>query len=311
MPVQSGNYTSSQLQGYGLNPNNTTEIQNIGGVQYRLSNDGRGGRNVEVIGGGGGGGGGNAQSYINDAIRRLQEANRPAVDSYNTQLGETSQKYSGEKSRIEASRQPLIDRYRSLIDSIRGDQAVATDRQTVTTNNELGKRGLLSSSGVAQQEMTNALNPITQKYSTLARDTGLAQEDDLRGIEDRIAGLVPQETADKRAILNAIAQLQSGASTQGIQLGTNLYQTDLQAATARQQAEQEARQQEIANRIAEQGMANQTAQTNYNVRAPYFKPEGGGGNDINSLLQLLGIGGSNNSRGRRPTSRPVVYGPGY
>ena len=42
-----------------------------------------------------------------------------------------------------------------------------------------------------------------------------------------IANLTPQETADQRAIANAIASLQSGAAQTGISQGLSLYSTKL------------------------------------------------------------------------------------
>lgn len=68
-------------------------------------------------------------------------------------------------SALQGQQQPLKDRYEKLLASIKGNQQIAENRQTVTTNNELGKRGISSNSGLYQQEMTNALNPIGQAYT--------------------------------------------------------------------------------------------------------------------------------------------------
>lgn len=50
---------------------------------------------------------------------------------------------------------------------------------------------------------------------------------------------------------------------------------------ARAQAEAEAQQQELENYIALQKLQNDTAQTNYNINKPYYKPGGGGGGNNN------------------------------
>jgi hypothetical protein len=64
-----------------------------------------------------------------------------------------------------AAKSALQQRYDALIQGINTNTGQQINRQTVTTNNEMGKRGILPSSGLAQQEMTNALNPINQQSS--------------------------------------------------------------------------------------------------------------------------------------------------
>src|SRR5690348_13896254 len=43
---------------------------------------------------------------------------------------------------LQATKQPLQDRYTALLDQIKNNQGIAENRQTVTTNNELGARGI-------------------------------------------------------------------------------------------------------------------------------------------------------------------------
>lgn len=158
---------------------------------------------------------------------------------------------------FDTAKSALQQRYDSLIASLKGQQATETERQTVTTSNELGKRGILPSSGVAGQEMTNALNPITRGYSGL--------------------------------MSNAASELQ-----------TNLSNLALQQYNSQQTAAQNAAQ----NAIAQGQLANQTKQTEYNVNAPYFKPEstGTGGLDISTLFKSLGgLGGVTEPK---PTTAP-------
>lgn len=104
------------------------------------------------------------------------------------------------------SQQPgLADKYKQLVDSIKGNQTLDTNRQTTTTANELGKRGLTSDSGVYQQEMTNALTPIDTQYAGLTANAN--------------AGSI----SDTQALALQIAQLQAGnpesALTGGLQVG--------------------------------------------------------------------------------------------
>lgn len=188
---------------------------------------------------------------IRAAIDAMKEANRPAVESLQASIPETQQKYQQTREQLTASQAPLEQRYKDLLDSIKGNQTVAENRQTLTTNNELGRRGITGSSGIAQQEITNAVNPITQQYTGLAKETGLAREESIRGLQNQIANLTPQETADMRAIQNMIGQLSSGAGQAGLSAGMNLYSTNLGAQQAEQQRQDNLRQQEIANKLAQ------------------------------------------------------------
>lgn len=213
--------------------------------------------------------GGNTEDAIRRAIQMQQEANKPAIASLQASIPETTQKYATQRTQLEAEKDPLKMRYQSLLDQIKGNQTTAENRQTVTTSNELGKRGILGSSGVAQQEMTNALNPITQQYTGLYKDTGLAQESDLRSLQNTIASLLPQETADTRAIQNAIAQLTAGASSAGITQGlqtSQLNQNQSQFDTTQNALK---KQQELADLIYK---TISLPESQYKVNAPYYKP---------------------------------------
>lgn len=224
-------YRPDELASYvgGVNETWDKKQFNVGGQQYEIQDIGGGMRKVNPLGGGSNGNygtGSDANSYIQNAIKQMQDANKPIISSYQASIPETQKRYADERTRLEGEKVTVQDRYKSLIDQIKGNQATAETRQTLTTNNELGKRGITSSSGLAQQEMTNALNPITQQYTGMLKDTGLSQEADLKDISSKITDTTNNETDALRAIQNAIAQLNSGATTQGISLGTNLYNSD-------------------------------------------------------------------------------------
>lgn len=108
---------------------------------------------------------------------------------------------------LKAEADPLKQRYQDLIGQIKGNQQVAEQRQTLTTGNELAKRGLLSSGGLYQQEMTNAVNPVTQQYTGMVQNASTEQESALKDLATRIA------------------QLQSGAATTGLGAGVSQYNT--------------------------------------------------------------------------------------
>lgn len=144
-----------------------------------------------------------------------QEQNKPVIASY------------------EASKTPLKQRYDDLIASIKGNQQIAENRQTVTTANEFGKRGLSNTSGIAQQEMTNALNPITQQYTGMIKDT------------------TNQENIDMSAIDKVIAQLQAGNPESAVSAGMGLYNTGQTLDLQKQQLAETQKQNAINNAIAQ------------------------------------------------------------
>lgn len=246
------------------------------------------------------------QQAIQASIKALQEANKPAVESLQASIPETQAKYAQTRSQLQASQAPLEQRYNQLLESIKGNQTTAENRQTLTTNNELGKRGISSSSGVAQQEMTNALNPITQQFTGLTQQTGLAREDSIKQLQDSIANLTPQEQSDLRATQNAIASLSSGAGQAGMSAGLNLYSTNLANQQAQQAAQAQQKQQDIANQLAQAQLALQQKQVNYETGKPYYKPEAPN-NDLAAIQAILGMGNQSST----PSSFLPKYGPGY
>lgn len=106
------------------------------------------------------------------------EANQPAIQTLNTQKSELDTKYD------------------QLLTSIKGSEQVATNAQTLATNNELGRRGITSDSGLYQGQMASSLLPVATQFGQLLASTGLARQQDLGSIAGLIAqlqtGNVPQ-----------------------------------------------------------------------------------------------------------------------
>ena len=117
----------------------------------------------------GGGGGNDALSMALSYAKAMGQLNEPVAKS------------------MEAQATPLSKRYDDLIASIKGNQVVAENRQTLTTNNELAKRGILSQSGLAQQTMTDAVNPVTQQYTGQITDVGNQKNTDLSNLATQVA----------------------------------------------------------------------------------------------------------------------------
>lgn len=179
----------------------------------------------------------NFNSSVANAQQLAQQSVQPAV------------------SALEASKQPLQKRYADLLASLKGREETAVNRQTVATSNELAKRGILGSSGLAQQEMVNALNPITSEYAGLTKDTGNQQEIDLAGIASKIA------------------ELQSNAGMQGLNLGSNQYQFGQTQGLQKQQLAQSLAKQKQDNDFQKLLYENVTLPESIYARGkPYYSP---------------------------------------
>lgn len=164
-----------------------------------------------------------------------QQANQPAVQSLQAQVGEVGQSFAGQRQRLESGIQPLRDRYNQILEQMKG--RVSTD-----LSREYGKRGIPLSSGMFEQDLTSKINPIT-------RDIGLASEQGVRGIQDLIAGLGEGESSAKRNILNAIAQLQAGEPSGAITQALSLMGQQQQAESSRREEESAAATRAFQERV--------------------------------------------------------------
>ncbi len=136
------------------------------------NNSSSGGGNVDVVG--------NAQKLLDFQ----KTANAPIVTQLQTQ-------------------QPgLNDKYTQLVNSIKGNQQLDTNRQTTTTNNLLAQRGITSNSNLGQQEMTNALTPIDTQYAGLTANANAGSIADTQALALQIANL--QAGNPDTAIPNAL-----------------------------------------------------------------------------------------------------------
>ena len=242
------------------------------------------------------------QAAIDAAIKRMQEANRPAVQSLESSIPEVQNKYATTRQQLQAREPSLQERYKNLISDIRGRGEADVNAQTRITSSELGKRGLTSDSTLAQQELQNSVSPLRQKYTSLEKDAALSQEDELRSLRDAITNLTPMETADMRSIQNAIAQLQSGAASQGVTQGLNLYQMDLQRQMQERQFAEEQKARELQQQLAQASAAQKQYMTLGEGQTVFdpttgrvvlttpktYKESGGGGMTAQDLLRTLG-----------------------
>lgn len=214
-------------------------------------------------GGGDSGGGGNVLETAKQLLGFQQQANQPAIQSLQAQVGEVGQSIAGGVERLSAGIKPLRDRYNQILDEIKG--RVSTD-----VSREYGRRGIPLSSGMFEQDLTSKLNP-------LIRDIGLASEEGVRGIEELIANLTRGGVETKRNILNAIAQLQAGEPSGAITQALSLMGQKQQQQSAQQEAAQRSQQQAFQERIYQE---TTLPESRYATGKPYYQPKTSGGGEI-------------------------------
>jgi len=123
------------------------------------------------------------------------QANQPAIATLNTQ------------------KSTLDTKYDDLLKSIDSSQGVALDKTTLATNNELGKRGITSDSGVAQQQQAAAALPVTTQFGQLKANTGLQRENDLTALAAKIAELQAGNVPSSLNFATGVGSLQNQAQS--------------------------------------------------------------------------------------------------
>jgi hypothetical protein len=159
-----------------------------------------------------------------DALSMLQKNNQPVIDSLNKYGDQLKQSYATQKQGLQSQISPLTDRYNALLSQIKGNQTTSENRQLVTTRGEIAKRGIPLTSTIADQEITNAVNPITQQYTDLSKQTVASQNQDIAGINAAIANLAPQEQAALGQVATQIAQVNGGNTKDAISTALSLMQ---------------------------------------------------------------------------------------
>ena len=167
-------------------------------------------------GSGGGGGGGGGGYSIDDLIKSAQALNQFQIQQNAPAIASQ-----------QASIAPLQQRYNDLLAGIKQNQTVAENRQTLTTNNELGKRGITGSSGLAQQEITNAVNPITQQYTQMGAQTTDTENTDIANINNAIASLQAGNPASSISSASGLLQAQQSANEFNQQMAATQRQNDI------------------------------------------------------------------------------------
>lgn len=153
-------------------PNVVNQTVSYGGQTWK-GNPGQG-WSLESSGSGSGSGGVSADDTVASAQKLLdfqKTANAPVSAALGSQVP------------------GIQDEYTQLVNSIKGNQQLDTNRQTTTTNNLLAQRGISSNSNYSQQQLTDALTPIDTQYSGLLTNANQGSIQDLQSLALQIAQL--------------------------------------------------------------------------------------------------------------------------
>lgn len=197
MVSQEVNRQSSVAQGQAPNA-----IQNYLAQQTAQQQASGGGG---MTGGGGGmssgGPSGGVFDMANSILSFQQKANQPVVDA------------------LKSEGTGIDKRYEDLLAKIKGDQTQAVNKQTIATNTELGNRGIGADSGLYQQTLTNALQPVNQQYQD-QYNSGVDSQTQARN--DLAVRIAQASTGDPTGALNtAISLSQSKANNPYMDVGNS------------------------------------------------------------------------------------------
>lgn len=131
----------------------------------------------------------------------------------------TAQQNAPAISALGSAKTDLQSRYDDLLASIKAGSQVGVNQQTLVTARELGNRGILPTSTLYGQEMTNALLPVNATYAGLNAQTGLAAQQDINQLMAQI-GLL--QAGNPESAANMAANILAASRT-AIPAGGQIY----------------------------------------------------------------------------------------
>lgn len=153
-----------------------------------------------------------------------QQANAPVVAALQGQAPEISQRYANQQSQLEAEKQPLIDRYKGLLDEITRRNSADVGATNQTLSREYGARGLSVNDSAFNYDLASKVNPINQFYTGQLNTTTQDREAQLRQLLNSETNLTGQQTEEQRLLAQKIADLQAGNNNQAISDALSMYQ---------------------------------------------------------------------------------------
>lgn len=150
------------------------------------------------------------------ATQSRMNAIAPAVASLEASVPELQGIYQGAIGRVEAQREPLKERYQVLLDEITAKSGSQQAEQTRITNQEFAKRGISTTSTMAQQELAKNIRGIQDAETLDKRGVVSEREQNLLELTNLAADLADKGVLATRDVRNMIAQLQAGAGNAAI-----------------------------------------------------------------------------------------------
>lgn len=193
-----------------------------------------------------------SRRYTDQAISTLQ--------GYQPRIGEI---YNTQRSVLQSQIDPTKSRYDALIADLKNQQTTSEESATLNTNREMAKRGITQSSGLSDQTLMNVINPIRRNYAGLTQQTGLAQEADIKAIQDAIKLLTGEQTGQEINLASLISQAQQGGASNALTSANAL----LSNAQAQNALAEQARQANATQNYQNQQLAMQQQLQPYAVTA--------------------------------------------
>lgn len=161
---------------------------------------------------------------------------KAAEDALSASKPITEQAYAERGRQLEGEKQPLTDRYQSIIDELKGRETKETGQVSTALAREYGKRGVPLSSGAYEQDLGGKTRDISQFYGAQQKDVGFEREDKLRQISNLLADLPIERARELNLIDQKIGELKATGANQQLQMRLEMY---------RQEQEDKWRQQEM------------------------------------------------------------------
>jgi len=266
-----------------------TELQQLSKTDRNPVQESRYQELLKSSGGLSGGSNNDIASLAAQQLKMYQEANAPAVQSLQASIPEIQNKYAQQGEYLQKQVGNLDERYKKLLDSIKGLQQSDVQATTTNTSNELGRRGISAESGLFGKTVNEAVLPVNSAYATQIGELGSAQQSALDTLLNQISGNTQNQTAETRAVQNAIAQLQAGGNQNAITSALQLYQN--QQSVAQQEADR-ALQEKLAavktttNPLEQEKLLAEIAKLQAQT-ANISSGGSGGGDVITELMSLL------------------------
>jgi len=157
-----------------------------------------------------------ADYYANQATEQMNKALAPAISSLEAAKPITEQLYGQQAENLKETSTNVEKRYQALLDSLTGKETQEKNLVGTATSREFGKRGVPLSSGIYDQALIEKYLPISQYYSGLTKETGIAREADLMKLSQALAMNPIELQQALNSIQQAIATVQTGGAKDAI-----------------------------------------------------------------------------------------------